>query len=695
MAYFENLKKKLGNALLNYNYIDTVMNGKDMSVHGLGFGDSSSSDEMEYKSEHRPNRKPTKEEQMLGIFSGDNANGQEARNRYALKPAEFVPAAKFEHDTDVASSSYSNASKSVSGAAAPHRDFGKFANSAVWNMMAKMGYKAGEGLGKHGEGQIEPIQVSLRRAGEGISFSGSESQMEANNKALPNRTIRDQKNKKPKRSNTPSTQLRELQAQRSKTEYKLLEDLRQQTSDKAKEVFVDMTTNTEVESLAELAQRILPTVESQGLINDIHRGQDLSFDRLEDLKRERELAQTHLQSLKKESALLTESIERRQARIGDMERIKSAINDIDEIVSNAHIGLLDTMENDTLELFNGFKRLQELACEIKDASPDGVNHWDDMGLERVITGAMDKYLPQVFHIWNPSMHPRLLKTILGPMRQYVWVNEAGVPAKQMTPFESLLNRTLVPKLKRFVSIEWDPQEDYLQDILEQLPPVIVSILSDTLGAVLRRLVESINPRPALVQYLSRMKMKTSEGDDQLPAMLRIDFAILPWLPYLQDSKELISSVRSKLCAVIEIWKPTVDNNRDVMALIAPWVDVLQGKDKRKLCAKISSRLEDMLQKEFTIDAQHQILWPFKALEQWYGILPFATWFVVVQKQVMPKFLDYLKAWLEIKDANYSEIADWYEQWKETYPLEIMEHSEVQDEFKKALIYMSYALLYRN
>ncbi|KAJ2516136.1 hypothetical protein GGI11_003539, partial [Coemansia sp. RSA 2049] len=50
------------------------------------------------------------------------------------------------------------------------KEFGKFTNSTVWNMMAKMGYKAGEGLGKHGEGRVEPVQVVLRRAGEGISY---------------------------------------------------------------------------------------------------------------------------------------------------------------------------------------------------------------------------------------------------------------------------------------------------------------------------------------------------------------------------------------------------------------------------------------------------------------------------------------------------------------------------------------------
>ena len=40
--------------------------------------------------------------------------------------------------------------------------------SFAQRMMAKMGYKEGEGLGKEGEGMVNPIEVKLRPQGAGV-----------------------------------------------------------------------------------------------------------------------------------------------------------------------------------------------------------------------------------------------------------------------------------------------------------------------------------------------------------------------------------------------------------------------------------------------------------------------------------------------------------------------------------------------
>ncbi|KAJ2393628.1 hypothetical protein GGI23_005004, partial [Coemansia sp. RSA 2559] len=71
----------------------------------------------------------------------------------------------------------------------------------------------------------------------------------------------------------------------------------------------------------------------------------------------------------------------------------------------------------------------------------------------------------------------------------------------------------------------------------------------------------------------------------------------------------------------------------------------------------------MLKSEFQFNAQKQSIWAFKALMEWHGILPFEVWFSVVKKGVVSRFLDYLWAWLQQPNRNYSEIADWYWQWK--------------------------------
>ncbi|KAJ1768837.1 hypothetical protein IW140_005433 [Coemansia sp. RSA 1813] len=576
------------------------------------------------------------------------------------------------------------------------KEFGKFTNSTVWNMMAKMGYKVGEGLGKHGEGRIEPVQVVTRRSGEGISYSRSERPSEPYRHVAKSEkdTFRRGKGIElggPRGADTSLEATTRTAPNYTKVEYKTLEQLQKRTDAKVNEVFIDMATNTQVGSLAELVSQKLPLSEKEQLTRDVQLGLDLAFNKLEQIKREKTIEGNRSSVLYKDIDSLSSSIDRRRGRIEYLSKVKYAIEDVYDKAKDTTITSMDEAMNDMKGLYCSFHSLYDVARRIEDGGC-GFDVWRELKLEQVVTGVMFDQLKCILDKWTPAEHMHILADILTALRMYMSTNDNNLQAEDMTPFESLLNITLVPRLKRFIFTEWDPLSDSLGSVLDALPQTTIFSISNDIGFVLQRFVSGINTRAVMNEY-NNLPTENGVSFSAQTALspLRVDHVIIPWLPFVSEQSELLSSIRHKLCAVLDLWVPSRQTNKDIVGLVSPWMQVLQGKDRYKLCIKVARRLEHMLKSEFRFDAQKQTTWPFKVLIEWHGVLPLEEWFSVAEKGIISRFLDYLWTWLQQPNTNYAEIADWYWQWKRMYPDEIFAHPVVQNEFKKALVYMAHAM----
>ncbi|KAJ2484284.1 hypothetical protein EV174_002553 [Coemansia sp. RSA 2320] len=714
----------------------------------LGFDDSSDEEthaQYQHQAERKDKARLSKEERMLGQWDSDDdsydsssrrrgARGK-ATNRHLENPfnPSSVPADKEapEAESDGASSddasasdssdsdsssdggsdgdSNSGPSKSASTTLAPrgkqfesvsrahNKDFGKFASGAVWNMMAKMGYKPGEGLGKHGDGLVEPIQVTLRRAGEGISFSGSEKTPES--KASLASVGKGRQKGRPVADGV-SRSLRAASAQsqaqvraRQRTEYKTLEELQRRTDTQLQEMFIDMTSNTQVGSFSELVAKRMPIDEKNSLISDVRLGMDLALSRMDELRREDVAAQTKIGSLTGRIQRLSLSVERRSARIDYLQEIKDTVREVQLVAKASQTGSAETAKGDLRALYGAYERLHQTAQRIEQQH--SFNVWDELRLETVVTSTMYSHLEHILLSWSPVTHPNLVEDVLVPLYPYVNTHDDSVPNERLTPFESLLNRTLIPRLKQFILTQWDPMVDGLCLLLSRLPPVIMAAASGDISTRLMRHVSAIEPSAAL--HVSKSQAPDTEPTTSTPqplADLHIGRVVIPWLPYIHDRSELVSSVRRKLCAALDHWTPTKGNNGEIISLLLPWMEICQGKELRRLSIKVSDRLDVMLRAEFEVNAQRQVVWPFKVLMKWHSVLPFDDWFLLVKRRVLGKFTNYLRTWLEDQSANYADVADWYWQWKQLYPPEIFALESVQKEFRGALVLMSYAVSYR-
>ncbi|KAJ2890544.1 hypothetical protein IWW38_004074 [Coemansia aciculifera] len=441
-----------------------------------------------------------------------------------------------------------------------------------------------------------------------------------------------------------------------------------------------MTTNTEVASFSELAAKRLPIAEKDKLASDVRLGMELSFGRMEDLKREQVAAEARVDVLSKKMQQLSTSIERRLTRTSYLQTIRDSVCAVQAAAKAAHVRSAESAKKDLSVLYDAYERLYETARQIEARHKFDV--WGELRLETVVTGTIHDHLQRTFNSWSPTTHPHLVEDILVPLHRYVHLCDDGDLGERLTPFESLLHRTLVPCLRRFILTQWDPLADDLSLPLSRLPLSTAAAVSGDISRRLLRYVDAIEPR-------EDMRNASHAVSD-----LRIDRVVIPWLPYVYDRAELVTAVRHKLCAVLDYWTPTKENNGKIISLLLPWLEIFQGKEFRRLCAKISDRLEAMLRAEFQFNAQRQTIWPFKVLVKWHGLLPFDDWFSIVKRQVLVKFLDYLRMWLEDPNANYAEVADWYWQWKQMYPPEIFSVEAAQHEFKKAVVLMAYALSQR-
>ncbi|PIA18213.1 hypothetical protein COEREDRAFT_6947 [Coemansia reversa NRRL 1564] len=712
----------------------------------FGFSDSSDDDVADHASHSlrgRRHAKISKDAQMLGIWATDDENNLTAttgaadlRSSSAVdtsNPLDFVTeqehskqghaagpesVSEGEQQSDFFSDANGTTSASETSTSTrsepalsngdghtlvsrdllppPSKDFGKFASSAVWGMMAKMGYRHGEGLGKHGEGRVEPVQVKLRRAGEGISFSGSEVPPDHPKVSLP---LRSASTRRARDASTASAAIntssvsRKIQSttRRKKTEYKTLEEIELRTDSKLKELFVDMRSNTEAGSLTELLAATMPHTEREKLVSDARLGLDLAFGRLEDLVRERDAEVAKSKALHSEVASLKRCVAARSVRIEGLHAIEEAIAVV--YSASRDVPRIEDIGSATEKLevlYSSFGSMRSAANKVTKRC--GFDIWGELQLERVVTDSIHTHFAHLFRAWDPTTHPGLTASLTTPLLPFVCFTTSSNDAlpETMTPFESLLSNSLVPRLKQYIYTEWDSSTDSLSTTFACLPPVVVAEISATLAASLQRSVEAVNPRLAVERYKLAATLGTNARRSLL-AVLRFDHTVIPWLPFISDPTELLVCVRRKLSTAIDCWSLSKDSNEDIILLLAPWMDVLRGKELRRLANNAADLLHTLLRSEFVFNARKQTLWPFKALLKWRHSMPLDIWLSLVRRTILQDFLDYLRRWLEDRNSNYAEIADWYWQWKLMYPTDVRDSPDIQDAFKTALVYMAYAL----
>ncbi|KAG2440911.1 hypothetical protein HXX76_003764 [Chlamydomonas incerta] len=243
------------------------------------------------------------------------------------------------------------------------------------------------------------------------------------------------------------------------------------------------------------------------------------------------------------------------------------------------------------------------------------------------------------------------------------------------PYTLLVWEVVLPPLRSAALSGWEPRDPeplltWLEAWEPLLPPsALAHVLEMLVLPKLRRAVAEWEPRQETVP---------------------IHAWLFPWLPFLGVAlEELYPQIRHKLDVALQAWHP---QDGSALALLAPWHRVWGAAEWDAFMAKaILPKLALALGSMDINPAAQQ-------LEQWGWAM---SWRDVVSGQMMaglleraffPRWHGVLAAWLsQPGGANLDEVTRWYLGWKSAVPQGLLDHERVRGQFNAALNTMNSVL----
>ena len=572
------------------------------------------------------------------------------------------------------------------------------AGSFAARMMAKMGYKEGQGLGKEGQGRSGVIEVQLRPQGVGLGAVAEKSKQEREEEKRQARmrgeTVEDsdeERKKQRRKAKTSGASSGVSTPKKSiKPKFKTVEDIKKGAPGlhipDAFAPILDMTAP---------GQRLLTF--SSGLLTPTTSSE--SVEQIESRKLARR-AQNDLsafveewKNLEERKAYIEMEILQRQQEIEesqrDVDQLSSYAQKVDSMKESAEAGQWDPV----LEAL--------LSAESLELSA-GVNE----EMSNLAVAVVHPFLRQFTEGWQPLEDPKLncIASSLSSIRHVLGAtsNEkalAGPNASngihrnrtKTTAYESMVYKIIFPKIVSAINL-WDVYNPTpllaLFDAWNDLLPAFVrsQMLDQALVSKLNAAVSSWNPR----------KRRSHE----LPHLW-----LFPWLQYLpthhadpSSSTGLVSDVKRKSGHLIDAW----DYRKGVIPGLSQWREVLQPRGSKDhwtplimnhVLPSMSKFLKNS--QNFQVDPNDQS--PYMASLQgilaWSekGILQPQVVGQVMADTIFPMWQDVLYQWLTVVGPN-EEIGQWFEWWRdEVFPNDIKSLPAIQNEFQKGHNMINHAL----
>jgi tuftelin-interacting protein 11 len=567
-------------------------------------------------------------------------------------------------------------------------------------MMAKMGHKAGQGLGREGTGIVAPIEVKLRPQGAGV---GSVSEKTSQTKAEEKRKA-EQKGEVYEGSSDEERKARRKRKEiakavgvsgktpiaRLKPKIRTVAEIEVEEGLEVPNIFkslIDHTGANGPKLLTSTAGLMTP-----GFVADTEESKIAIYARREldafaatwhDLQERKETAAVQSQQIQEE-------IEKHGAEALNLRSIADAVNSI-TILDNPSV-----MSIVTAEELN--EQLEALTSKLEEVQLKFAEEIEQFDLYEVAVAALQPLFKKFISLWHPFEEPLRLVPYLHRLKAILGVNQtseayaaddlAGLPGKQKicTPYESLIYAQWVPKVRTAIINDWDATD----------PTPMLTLISSW-KEVLPTLAYDIVVNQLVVQKLSAAVQGWRPHGEHTGnrSVTEPHIWLFPWLEHVDEyhldpksSSGLLAEVKRKFRTAFSVWNPA----KGVISGLDRWLEVkiFRSELKHALDINLLPRLAQYLHTGFEVDPSDQDITPLENVMKWTLFFSAEKFSRVLIDAFFPKWLNVLHLWL-VSEPNYEEIGQWYAWWQSQFPDEVNAVPAVAAEWEKGLAMMNQAM----
>ncbi|KAI4122627.1 MAG: hypothetical protein LQ338_005705 [Usnochroma carphineum] len=592
----------------------------------------------------------------------------------------------------------SAAAQSASPAARP--------NSFAAKMMAKMGYKEGQGLGADGRGRLAPIETQQRPTGAGLGAVREKTKQakeeEKREAAFRGEVLEDSEEEARKRrkelkkkrmsgvggvGSTPT---------RPKTKYRTAAEIEASTEGlEVPNVLKSIIDATGSETKLLTSTAGLMSTPNTMVAGETEAGKIARRARrdLEAFAEEWNTVSERKQFFELQEIQLLQEIEEQEEGIQGLETVISAVQD------------LQLSGTDTLE--EAHHAWEKITSKLESLESEHTDKIDASVLQEVAVAAIHPLFKKAMQNWEPLGDPTNVSAYLVRISKLLGIQpslsgtdialnsdpllHSTRPSKSTTPYETMLYTLFLPPLRRAITNDWDPTDPTpLLTLIQTWTPLLPKF-------ILTHLTYNLIPT-RLTTLLSTWK--SSKPPSTKHPQPSPHTYIFPWLPHLpphhlspsSDPTTLFSTLKAKLKSLLQSY-PLTSPHPQTLTSLTPILP--PSFLKETLARHLLPRLSTHLSHNLLIDPSNQDLTPLTEVLGWLS--PQAPWSLsttttahLLAAELFPKWHHVLHLWLT-NSPNYDEVREWFLWWKEQFPPAIRDHEVVSKEWNKGLETISLAL----